>query len=1029
MGLSFRSLSVSFSSLCFLSIIHFLCFSLLAFAIHRNNDTDRLALLELKAKITDPFGVMSSWNSTLHFCRWDYVTCGRRHQRVTMLNLSSLKLSGPISPYVGNLSFLKGLYVFNNSFSQEIPTEIGHLRRLQVLSLHNNSIGGQIPASISNCSNLVIFYLNNNNLVGRIPTWLGSLEKLKEINIATNKLIGTLPPSLGNLSSLQQLNVKRNILHGVVPDTLGQLMNLRILSLFENQFLGTFPPSIFNLSLIEVIDMAHNNLEGSLPLSLGISLPNLQFFSISGNQFTGFIPTSISNASSLEVLQLGRNNFIGRVPSLEKLHRLRKLVVSENHLGNGKADDMEFLSTLTNATNLLAFAIDQNNFGGKLREQFCNFSKKLQAIFINENQIFGNIPSTISDCASLEILVAQGNYLSGSIPSSIGKLPNLGLLLLHYNDFSESIPSSFGNMTNLIQMDLSYNKLQGMLPSSLGNCKNLLELHISNNNLSGPIPPEIFRSSPLSLGLDLSGNHLSGSIPIEVENLKTMGVLNLSKNMLSGVIPSGLSSCTSLEFLDMGANLLRGSVPSSLSSLRGLKILNLSHNMLSGKIPEFLNGFSTLELLDLSYNDFEGPVPIEGVFKNASATSVAGNKNLCGGMHDLGLPPCKLQQSKWELTTTWKIRISIVSVLIAATLVLICLFLCLSRKRKRESSSISHGKELLKLSYQSLLKATNGFSSDNLIGTGSFGCVYKGILDREGIVIAVKVFKLMNREALKNFIAECEVLRNVRHRNLVKVLTACSSVDYHGNDFKALVYEFMVNGSLDDWLHPAVGLDEVPRTLSVLQRLNIAIDIACALEYLQHHCGTPIVHCDLKPSNILLNEEMTAHVSDFGLVKFLSNATPSCSTNQSSSNAVRGTIGYCPPEYGMGSQVSTSGDIFSFGIILLEMFMGKRPTDHMFQEGMSLHNFVKRALPEQVTQILDPNINVPQIRSNANATSVHYHNLGNIRNNMFIECLISIFEIGISCSAESPQERMNIGDIVAQLSSIRNKISGTGLPW
>ncbi|XP_058008012.1 probable LRR receptor-like serine/threonine-protein kinase At3g47570 [Hevea brasiliensis] len=988
MGLSFRSLSVYFSSLCLLSIIHLLCFSFLALAIHRNNNTDRLALLELKAKITDdPFGVMNSWNSTLHFCSWHHVTCGRRHPRVTMLYLSSLKLSGSISPHVGNLSFLRELYLENNSFHHEIPTEIGNLRRLQILHLYNNSFSGQIPASIFNCSNLVLFYLHHNNLVGRIPAGLGSLKKLKEISFGANNLTGTLPPSLGNLSSLQKLYVRRNNLHGVVPDTLGQLMNLRILSLNENKFFGTIPPSFFNLSLIEVVAMAYNNLEGRLPWSLGISLPNLQFFFISDNQFTGSIPPSISNASSLDVLQLSRNNFTGSLPSLEKLHRLMILSVAVNHLGNRKADDLEFLSTLSNATNLQQFSIAQNNFGGKLPEQFCNFSKKLQLFFIQDNQIFGNLPSGISDCVSLEYLVVGENNLSGSIPSSIGKLLNLGGLNLGYNDFSGSIPSSIGNMTNLFRMDLSNNKLQGMIPSSLGNCKNLIELDLSNNNFIGPIPPQIFGSSPLSMGLSLSRNHLSGSIPMEVGNSKAIGYLSLSENTLSGVIPSGLSSCTSLELLDLGANLFRGSVPSSLST-----------------------------------------VPIEGVFKNASATSVAGNRNLCGGMPNLRLPPCKLQQSKRGLTITLKIIISIVSVLIGATLLLICFFLCLSRKRKRESSSTSHGKELLKLSYQSLLKATNGFSSDNLIGTGSFGSVYKGILDQGGTVVAVKVFKLINREASKSFIAECEVLRNVRHRNLVKVLTACSGVDYHGNDFKALVYDFMVNGSLDGWLHSTLGLDEVPRTLSVLQKLNIAIDIACALEYLQHHCGTPIVHCDLKPSNILLDEEMTAHVSDFGLVKLLSNVTLGY-TNQSSSVGVRGTIGYCPPEYGMGSQVSTSGDIFSFGILLLEMFTGKRPTDHIIKDGMNLHNFVKKALPEEVTQILDPKNNLPHIQPHANATSVHNHNLGNMRNNMFIECLISIFEIGISCSAESPQERLNIGDIVAQLSSIRKKILETRLQW
>ena len=154
----------------------------------------------------------------------------------------------------------------------------------------------------------------------------------------------------------------------------------------------------------------------------------------------------------------------------------------------------------------------------------------------------------------------------------------------------------------------------------------------------------------------------------------------------------------------------------------------------------------------------------------------------------------------------------------------------------------------------------------------------------------------MHRGAARSFLVECEMLRNVRHQNLVKVLTACSGADYHGNDFKALVYEFMENGSLDDWLHPStLRSDEVPKCLCVLQRLNISIDIACALEYLHYHSGTPIVHCDLKPSNVLLDKEMTAHVSDFGLVKFLSDGRLGSAANQSSSVGARGTIGYCPP--------------------------------------------------------------------------------------------------------------------------------------
>ncbi|KAK8358453.1 hypothetical protein V6Z11_A04G021800 [Gossypium hirsutum] len=145
---------------------------------------------------------------------------------------------------------------------------------------------------------------------------------------------------------------------------------------------------------------------------------------------------------------------------------------------------------------------------------------------------------------------------------------------------------------------------------------------------------------------------------------------------------------------------------------------------------------------------------------------------------------------------------------------------------------------------------------------------------------------------------------------------------------------------------------ETVRNLNFFQRVSVAIDVAHALEYLHHRCEIPIIHCDLKPSNILLNEEMVAHISDFGLAKLLSR--DSYSANQSSSLGFRGTIGYARPEYGMGSELSTKGDVYSYGILLLEMFTGKRPTDERFKESLSLHNFVKPTLPEQITEIIDP---------------------------------------------------------------------------
>ncbi|CAK9180943.1 unnamed protein product [Ilex paraguariensis] len=302
--------------------------------------------------------------------------------------------------------------------------------------------------------------------------------------------------------------------------------------------------------------------------------------------------------------------------------------------------------------------------------------------------------------------------------------------------------------------------------------------------------------------------------------------------------------------------------------------------------------------------------------------------------------------------------------------------------------------------------------------------MYKGVLDQDGTIVAVKVLNLLRPGASRSFLAECEALRNIRHRNLVKVVTACSGVDYKGNDFKALVFEYMVNGNVQEWLHPIQGEDEVneeTRNLGLLQRLNIAIDIACALDYLHNHWHTRIIHCDLKPNNILLNNEMTAHVGDFGLVRFLLNASCSTFAHQTSrSIGLRGSIVYAALEYGMGSEPSIHGDVYSYDIILLKMFTGKRLTDEMFKKSLNIHNYVKMTLPGRITNVANPRF--LQYREEGETSINRQHR---DQSHKIQECLISIFGIGLACSQESPSEPLDTSDILAKLLVVRNTFMET----
>ncbi|KAJ7982657.1 putative Receptor-kinase [Quillaja saponaria] len=1001
-------------------------------SIAPTNETDHLALLKFKESIhTDPHRILTSWNHSNHFCNWVGITCGVRHQRVISIHLQGYELGGSISPYIGNLSFLINFTLQNNSFYGQIPREVGRLFRLQKLVLANNTLRGEIPVNLTKCSKLKIVSVAGNKLTGEIPKEIGFLKNLEVIHFMINNLTGGIPHSLGNLSSLRVFAASDNNMVGSIPDAIGRLKRLSTLFIADNKFSGKLPSSLYNLSSLITLSLADNKFEGVLPYHIDNNFQNLQQFGIFANEFYGTIPASLSNLSKLLVFDIGGNKFRGQVSiNLGNLQDLQWLGLGHNNFGNNLAHDLDFLTSLANCSKLERLNFASNNFGGVLPNSIANLSSQLIELNIGSNHISGSIPEGIGNLISLYLLGMEDNLLTGIIPTSLGRIP-LQYLSLSQNGLSGHLPSFIGNLTRLNTLLLYQNKLEGSIPSSIGNCQNLQILDIAQNNLSGPIPKQIIGLSSILLLLNLSENSFTGSLPMEVGKLDNINFLDLSEDNLSGEIPATIGDCSKLEYLYLQGNFFQGNIPSSLAFLKGLQYLDLSRNNLSGEIPKDLaKSHSSVLYLNLSFNNLVGEVPVEGVFKNASAISVTGNSLLCGGLDELSLPACPVGHKKKENHHVFKLIITIVSVALFLLLLLYLLAMFWMRRSKRKSSSTQPTIEQVpKVSYRMLHQATDGFSPNNLVGSGSFGSVYKGFLAQEEREVAVKVLHLQKKGASKSFIAECNALRNIRHRNLVKILTCCSSADYNGNDFKALVFNFMGNGSLEQWLYPGIEGENESRRLHLLERLNIAIDVASALHYLHEQCEQPIVHCDLKPSNVLLDNDMIAQVTDFGLAKIIF-VTSEISQNQSSTQGIKGSIGYAAPEYGMGGQVSTKGDVYSFGILLLEMFIGRRPTEDMFKDGLNLHKYAMLALPENLSQILDPTLLQPEareIQSQINDVETEIEtNLTQIQMNSEVQkCILSVFNIALSCSSESPSERMKIGDVTKELNLVKNSFLGT----
>ncbi|XP_049370752.1 receptor kinase-like protein Xa21 [Solanum verrucosum] len=745
------------------------------------------------------------------------------------------------------------------------------------------------------------------------------------------------------------------------------------------------------MSSLEMIAFNFNNLSGRIPATTGLHLPNLERLYLSKNHLEGEIPPHITNASKLKTLELNSNFFSGSIPTnLGNLRELQMLHLDHNQLTNEPREhELRFFNSLANCRMLRDLDMSTNMLNGTLPDTIGNLSSTIEFFAIIDAYINGPIPTGIGNMSSLISLSLHGNNLVGSIPSEIGKLKQLQGLYLNNNKLQGHIPEAVCGLSNLVQLVLDGNELFGLIPACIGNFSMLQYISLRNNNFASKLPLSFWKMSGL-LHLDVSRNSIEGEVPLDVGELKAILGLYLSHNHFSGKIPNSLGELQNLDSLDLSNNSFSGQIPLSFANLISLVFMDLSVNALSGTIPKSLEKLLYLKAINVSLNELEGVIPSGGVFANSTLQSFLGNKGLCG-MHILDVPACAVtnlgHQSKFK-----KLVLKIVIPVVTSSF-LISLFASIwimKRQKKRKSKDVEKVPEVKThqlVSYHEIQRATNYFDGSNLIGVGGSGSVYKGTLS-SGVVVAIKVLDLQNEEVCKRFDTECEVMRNVRHRNLVSVITTCSS-EY----IRAFVLQYMPNGSLENWLY------KEDCHLNLLQRVSIMFDVAVAVEYMHHRHHTHIVHCDLKPANVLLDEEMVAHVGDFGISKILAVSKSMAHTE------TLGTLGYIAPEYGLEGIVSTSGDVYSYGIMLMEVLATRRPTDaEIFNENLGLREWIRRAFPRTIIEVVDANL-FPEEEQITSKSEI---------------CIISLIELALDCAKERPESRITMKDVVKRLNKIKN---------
>ncbi|CAN6467338.1 unnamed protein product [Victoria cruziana] len=724
-------------------------------------------------------------------------------------------------------------------------------------------------------------------------------------------------------------------------------------------------------------------------------------------------------------IQLPWKGLGGRISEkIGQLTALRKLSLHDNFIQGFVPTSLGWLQ------DLRGVYLFNNRLSGQIPPSIVQ-CRILQALDLSNNALTGVIPTGFGNASKLYRLNLSFNSLAGPIPSDLSRIPSLTFISLQHNNLSGPIPDNWGssnsekgaaerNYYQLQVLNLDYNLFTGPLPASLNRMGRLEEITLSRNQINGSIPAELGELPRLQT-LDISYNNITGSFPQSLSNLSSLSRLNLANNRIQGNLPVTMNSLKNLKALVLRRNRFSGPIPETLGNVSGLLQLDLAENSFNGSIPASIAELPDLNALNVSYNNLSGAVPTQ-LWMRFNSSSFVGNLQLCGYSNSVPCPspppppasnitePSSFPSSQRQKLSKKDIILIAAGVLLAILLLLCCILLCCLMMKKTTTGG--KGAEAAPRKEKAVPTAAADiegggdaggklvhfdgpfvFTADDLLcataevmGKSTYGTVYKATLE-DGNQVAVKRLREKIAKNQREFETEVNMLGKIRHPNLL----ALRAYYLGPKGEKLLVFDFMPRGSLAAFLH-ARG-PETP--INWKTRMNMAIGAARGLSYL--HNQENIVHGNLTSGNILLDEQINAKIADFGLSRLMTAAA------NSNVVATAGALGYRAPELSKLKKASTKTDIYSLGVILLELLTGKAPGESM--NGVDLPQWVASIVKEEWTnEVFDLEL----MRDDAATTG---------------DELLNTLKLALHCVDPSPTSRPDINQVLQQLEEIKPELA------